>query len=39
LNIKVPNILGRIPPFTGQLSTLGVINWGMQNRNTQITIL
>jgi hypothetical protein len=38
-NHQVPNILCRIPPFAGQLSTLRVINWGMQNRNTQITIL
>jgi hypothetical protein len=38
-NHQVPNILCRIPPFTGQLSTLWVVNWGMQNRNTQITIL
>jgi hypothetical protein len=35
----VPNILRRIPPFTGQLSTLRVVDWGVQNRNTEITIL
>ena len=33
------NVLGWIPPFTGQLSTLRIVYWWMQDRYTQIPIL
>ena len=34
-----PHVLGGVPPLTGQLTGLGVIHRGVQDRDAQVTVL